>query len=97
MRARRVGYLCARQAREVSRDNHKWSVRSEWPAGCAPPTGYLAWHSWAEAQTKHGLRQKQCARCGLWMFPQEKPAHMTCERATKKSGPLTRNDQGGAK
>lgn len=35
------------------------------------PEGYIAWHDWAEVQIKAGLRQKQCAFCSLWKFPQE--------------------------
>ncbi|MBL0720222.1 hypothetical protein JI742_10000 [Piscinibacter sp. Jin2] len=39
--------------------------------GDPAPEGYLAWHEWAEAQHKAGLRQKQCGRCGLWRYPQQ--------------------------
>ena len=39
--------------------------------GDPPPTGYLAWHEWAEVQHMAGLRQMQCGRCGLWRYPQE--------------------------
>ena len=39
--------------------------------GDQAPEGYLAWHEWAEAQHKAGLRQQQCGRCGLWRYPQE--------------------------
>ena len=39
--------------------------------GDQAPDGYLAWHEWAEAQHKAGLRQKQCGRCGLWRYPQQ--------------------------
>ena len=35
------------------------------------PQGYLAWHEWAWAQHKAGLRQTQCGCCGLWYYPQE--------------------------
>jgi hypothetical protein len=44
---------------------------SNYPSGCAPPEGYIAWHAWAESQHKAGLRQRQCVSCGLWRFPQE--------------------------
>ena len=37
--------------------------------GDQAPSGYLAWHEWAEVQHKAGLRQKQCGRCGLWRYP----------------------------
>lgn len=42
---------------------------------CPPPEGYVAWHEWAEAQYKAGLRQKQCTVCGRWLFPQEQAGH----------------------
>lgn len=32
---------------------------------------YLGWHAWAEIQHKAGLRQKQCARCAKWVYPQD--------------------------
>lgn len=40
------------------------------------PQGYLAWHEWAWAQHKAGLRQTQCGCCGLWFFPQELDQHL---------------------
>lgn len=40
--------------------------------GGPPPSGYAAWHGWAQAQRCAGLTQKQCAFCGLWKFPQER-------------------------
>jgi hypothetical protein len=39
--------------------------------GARPPSGYIAWQEWAEAQYKAGLRQETCCRCGKWKFPQE--------------------------
>ena len=36
-----------------------------------PPSGYLAWHEWAEVQHKAGLKQKECGRCGKFFYPQE--------------------------
>ena len=45
--------------------------QATYKAGDPAPEGYLAWHEWAEAQHKAGLRQKQCGRCGLWRFPQQ--------------------------
>jgi len=48
---------------------------SEWPKGCPPPAGYVAWHEWASAQRKHGLKQTQCRDCGRYYFPQEKDQH----------------------
>jgi hypothetical protein len=46
-------------------------VGKKYEAGSMPPNGYLAWHEWAEAQHKAGLRQVVCARCGKYKFPQE--------------------------
>lgn len=58
-------------------------------AGDPAPDGYLAWHEWAEAQHKAGLRQKQCGRCGLWHYPQELSDQIDrCEMKSRK-GPVT--------
>jgi hypothetical protein len=43
--------------------------------GSMPPKNYVAWHEWAEVQTKGGLEQSQCAKCFLWLFPQEVESH----------------------
>lgn len=45
--------------------------------GSQPPTGYIEWHDWAGVQSRAGLKQRRCATCGLYRFPQEKccPAH----------------------
>jgi hypothetical protein len=40
-------------------------------AGDPRPAGYAAWHEWAAAQHRAGLRQARCRNCGLWKFPQE--------------------------
>lgn len=53
-------------------------LKRDWPKGCAPPTGYVEWHNWAEAQDAHGLKQKRCERCRFWFFPQEAPSHINC-------------------
>lgn len=45
--------------------------QKEYQPGDPAPDGYLAWHEWAEAQHRAGLRQKECGRCGKWRFPQE--------------------------
>ena len=38
-----------------------------------PPEGYLAWHQWAHDMTSiHKVKQRQCPRCKLWKFPQER-------------------------
>lgn len=49
-------------------------VQREFKPGDLPPddsAGYLAWHEWADAQRKAGIRQKPCASCGGWKTPQE--------------------------
>ena len=43
----------------------------EFKPGDPMPSGYLAWHEWAEVQHKAGLRQVQCGRCGKWQYPQQ--------------------------
>lgn len=40
-------------------------------AGDPSPEGYLQWQEWAATQYKAGLRQRRCAGCDLWKFPQE--------------------------
>ena len=47
------------------------SADGEYKPGDPPPTGYCAWHAWAQVQTDAGLRQTTCADCGKWKFPQE--------------------------
>lgn len=46
-------------------------IGADYKPGEPAPEGYLAWHEWADAQWRAGLRQVQCAGCGLWRFPQE--------------------------
>lgn len=53
------------------------------------PEGYLAWHEWAEAQHKAGLRQKQCGRCGLWRYPQELSDQIDRVEMRSRKGPVT--------
>lgn len=33
--------------------------------------GYVDWHAWAEKNQRRGLKQKQCAKCKLWLYPEE--------------------------
>jgi hypothetical protein len=68
---------CAQPAKE--RRTSLKDIKRAFPKGSAPPTGYVDWHNWAEAQDAFGLKQAQCHRCKLWIFPQERPNHMTCE------------------
>lgn len=44
---------------------------STYRMGDPAPNGYLAWHEWAEAQHKAGLRQTTCPACGKWRFPSQ--------------------------
>lgn len=46
-------------------------VQKDYAPGDPAPSGYLAWHEWADIQAKAGLKQKECGRCGKWRFPQE--------------------------
>jgi len=55
-------------------------VQPTFKAGDQPPTGYLAWHEWAEVQHRAGLRQKKCGRCGRWKFPQEMSDTAVCNK-----------------
>jgi len=43
----------------------------DYKPGDPAPEGYCEWHAWAEVQHKAGLRQKQCAHCLKWKYPQE--------------------------
>jgi hypothetical protein len=43
----------------------------EFKAGDPPPSGYLEWHEWANAQERGGLRQRRCPICQKWRYPQE--------------------------
>lgn len=61
-------------------------LMERWPKGCQPPTGYLAWHDWADAQDAHGLSQSQCKGCGLWHFPQEAAKHIGCTVPSASGG-----------
>lgn len=36
------------------------------------PTGYMAWHEWAEKKSKTH-KQFKCAVCGLWHIWRRKP------------------------
>jgi uncharacterized OB-fold protein len=47
----------------------------EYKVGSLPPEGYIAWDEWAKAQEAGGLKQTQCPKCELWLFPQEMKVH----------------------
>lgn len=66
----------------MSRDNRKFAVASTFEVGSLPPSGYVAWHEWAAAQHRGGLRQARCRGCGLWLYPQERDGHQ-CKGARK--------------
>jgi hypothetical protein len=36
------------------------------------PDRYIAWHSWADAHSKAGSKQKRCDECGLWVTTEDK-------------------------
>lgn len=59
-------------------------VQPTFKAGDQPPTGYLAWHEWAEVQQKAGLRQKRCERCRKFKFPQEMADTAVCNECAKQ-------------
>lgn len=59
------------------------TLMADWPKYCSAPSGYVAWHEWAEAQGLHGLSQTQCARCKRHFFPQEYEGH-TCISPKKR-------------
>jgi len=61
----------------MSRDNRKFAASNAFEVGSQPPAGYVAWHEWAAAQHRGGLRQVQRKCCGLWKFPQEVCSHPT--------------------
>lgn len=55
-------------------------------AGGPPPSGYIAWHEWAEIQDKAGLKQVTCGQCGLWRFPQELSGNFFVSEAETSDG-----------
>ena len=48
----------------------------DFAVGSLPPPDYLGWQGWAGVQHRAGLRQRPCASCGLWLFPQERQGHL---------------------
>lgn len=46
--------------------------------------GYMAWHAYAEEQTRKGVKQKQCPTCRHWFFPDEYGIKQTQLAAAKK-------------
>lgn len=55
----------------MRRGNRTFHAKAAFEVGSQPPSGYVAWHEWAAAQGRGGLRQRQCRNCGRWRFPQE--------------------------
>ena len=66
------------------------TVAGHYMPGSQPPTGYLDWHEWAEVQHKAGLRQKECATCGKWKYPQELSEQTTECIGTTRGGQKVR-------
>lgn len=56
--------------------------------GDPPPQGYMEWDEWARVQIKAGLRQTQCPRCSLWLFPQERKRHAILEHRVYNEGTM---------
>lgn len=46
-------------------------VGGDYKPGDPQPNGYLDRQDWAEVQMKAGLRQRPCAKCSKWCFPQQ--------------------------
>lgn len=69
--ARQVKQRAEVQQVSKAAQQRRAEIIAEYPKGCLPPSGYIAWFDWAEAQYKHGLRQSKCPRTGLYKFPQE--------------------------
>jgi uncharacterized OB-fold protein len=63
----------------MTRDNRKFAASNSFEVGSQPPSGYVAWHEWAAAQGRGGLKQTQCKTCGLYRFPQEVCTHRKAE------------------
>lgn len=64
-------------------------VQKDYKPGDQAPSGYLAWHEWAEVQHKAGLRQVQCGRCGKWQYPQQLSEQMDSFVAVGRKGKRT--------
>jgi hypothetical protein len=45
----------------------------DYEVGSQPPEGnnWNDWAEWARIQHNAGLRQRECAKCGCWKYPQE--------------------------
>lgn len=76
----------------MTRDNKQFSASIDYEVGSPPPSGYVAWHEWAAAQGRGGLKQSQCPNCGLWLFPQELKGHnnvggLPCSAEGKETKP----------
>lgn len=62
------------------------TIAASFKAGDPPPKGYLQWHAWADAQAKAGLKQRRCAHCSLWRFPQELSAEVAASLLYDSAG-----------
>jgi hypothetical protein len=86
--AHKSGHSRKAAIRDASQYQSIAKLKREWPKGCAPPPGYLAWSDWAEAQTAHGLEQTLCDWCKRYYFPVESADHVFCRAAAsaKRNG-----------
>lgn len=65
-------------------------AQSAYQPGDPPPEGYLAWHEWATAQHKAGLRQVPCGACSKWRYPQELSDRKPTFEARDRTGRIHR-------
>lgn len=63
-------------------------VQTDHAVSVAAPSGYLAWHEWAQLQSKAGLKQVACGRCGKWNFPQELALAVDRNTMQGRKGPV---------
>ena len=61
-------------------------IGQDYKVGSMPPSGYLAKQEWAEAQHKGGLCQRQCIKCGKWLFPQQADNHICPDYEEREVG-----------
>ena len=62
------------------------TVTPDFQPGDPPPASYNDWHEWARIQYAAGLRQKRCAMCFKFCFPQELSGKTCVGHAQRKDG-----------